>query len=185
MTEPEFVLAPLFASLAAERRAARLGALLDKTAVAVLLKDLSGRYQFVNRAAARLLGRTPPEVLGQSDADLLPVESAAAARDAERRVLASGETLVHEETQTVDGLARRLLFTRGVFRNVFGQLTGLFCVVRDTADGAEIEEEMVLLAAQVETPQEAALMLRPFSLHTVAALMRERREQRDQQDSII
>ncbi|HYG62588.1 MAG TPA: PAS domain-containing protein [Thermoanaerobaculia bacterium] len=167
---------PLTTAFAAEQRAARLGNILEETTDAVLMKDLAGRYHFANRAAALLLGRGPHEVVGRSDAELLAADAAAAVRDVERRVLDAGRTLVHEETRTVDGLLRQCVSTRGVFRNVHGEVTGLFCVTRAAGGSREVEAEVVSLAAEVETPQEAALILRPFHLHAVAALLRQRRD---------
>ncbi len=131
-----------------EERHSRLGALLAEVPEAVFMKDLDGRYLYVNRAAVRLLGRSPEEVIGKEDAELFPVDVQPWSRCS----------------------------VQGVFRNMDGEVTGLFGIAGDARSGREVEWEVARFVAEVETPQEAALVLRPLDLSLAAAFMARRRE---------
>lgn len=163
-----------------EENHSRLAALLEEAPEAVFMKDLEGRYLYVNRAAARFLGRPPEEVLGKDDSELFPADTAAAIREADRRVLASGETATLPEAGTAGGRTRSHLWSQGVFRNMDGEVTGLFGVCGDPG-GREVEREVARFVTEVETPQEAALVLRPLDLSLSAAFMARRRAMQEAQ----
>jgi len=133
-----------------EESHSRLSALLAEALEAVFIKDLAGRYLYVNPAAARLLGRSPEEVIGKKDAELLPADDQPWSR-----------------------------LSQGVFRNVDGEVTGLFGICGDPGGGQEVEREVARFVTEVETPQEAALVLRPLDLSLSAAFMARRREMQE------
>ncbi len=54
------------------------------------LKDLSGRYVFVNQAMERVIGKPSEEICGRSDDELFPRESAAMFRQNDQQVLRDG-----------------------------------------------------------------------------------------------
>jgi PAS domain S-box-containing protein len=54
------------------------------------IKDLSGRYVYVNAAGARAFGRPVTEVVGRTDEELFPADAAAEFRANDRRVIESG-----------------------------------------------------------------------------------------------
>jgi two-component system cell cycle sensor histidine kinase/response regulator CckA len=66
-------------------------ALLDKAQDAILVQNLDGCVQYWNRGAERLYGHTRDEVLGANLLLLLTAEGSAAAAEALRRTLATGE----------------------------------------------------------------------------------------------
>jgi PAS domain S-box-containing protein len=65
--------------------------------------DIDGRYLFVNAAAARMLGRTPADVVGRTVDDLFPPHVAAAYRTGVKQVIESGESLISEDRSEIDG----------------------------------------------------------------------------------
>ncbi|MDI1445749.1 AAA family ATPase [Polyangium sp. 6x1] len=83
----------------AERRRAEqtLEAIVDNSAAAIYLKDSEGRFLLANRHVSHLLGRPSEQILGRTDADLLPAPSAAAIRDHDRQVLETGAPMEWEE----------------------------------------------------------------------------------------
>ena len=54
----------------------RFQLILDNSPAIVHMKDLDGRYMFVNRQGLRAIGRPREEVIGRTDADLFPAELA-------------------------------------------------------------------------------------------------------------
>ncbi|MEK8050310.1 ATP-binding protein [Ideonella sp. DXS22W] len=123
------------------RALALLQAIADSSGDAVSAKDLDGRYLLCNPEAARLLGRTPAEVLGRDDAALREPPAAAEARAQDAALLAeaargadAGQPRCDEQRlQGPDG-PRTLLATRGALRDADGRLIGSFCVARDITE---------------------------------------------------
>ena len=68
---------------------AMLRSVIDGIADPVYAKDAEGRYLLVNPAAASAAGLRPDQVLGYTDAELLPGPVAARLQAADRRVMAS------------------------------------------------------------------------------------------------
>ncbi|MBU6228578.1 MAG: PAS domain S-box protein [Cyanobacteria bacterium REEB459] len=64
--------------------------LLEGMAAPVCLKDRHHRWLLVNRAYADLLGYRPEDLLGRSEADVLPAAQAQSCREAEERVWQRG-----------------------------------------------------------------------------------------------
>jgi PAS domain S-box-containing protein len=84
----------------------RLQSVLDHVPAAVYIKDLRGRYVFINREYEQLYGVTNASVTGKIDADLFPAEQAAVLIVNDRRVLESREPIEFEETVDKDGATR-------------------------------------------------------------------------------
>ncbi|HEX8852248.1 MAG TPA: PAS domain S-box protein, partial [Pyrinomonadaceae bacterium] len=68
------------------------------------IKDLEGRYVYVNEAAARAFRMPREELRGKTDEEIFPPETAAAFRENDRRALASGAgVLTLERLEQPDG----------------------------------------------------------------------------------
>ncbi|NRD67826.1 PAS domain-containing protein [Corallococcus exiguus] len=78
-------------------RERRLQEILDHAPAAIYAKDASGRYLFINRPFESISGHEREEVLGRSDLDLFPRETAERFRYNDRRVLAAKTPLVFDE----------------------------------------------------------------------------------------
>lgn len=75
----------------------QLRALIEEAPAAIFLKDRELRYVFANRRAAALAGVADPETLiGHTDAEFLPAESAAEIMASDRRILDGGPPLDDE-----------------------------------------------------------------------------------------
>jgi len=110
---------------------AMLETIADNTDDAIFVKDLEGRYLLFNQAAARFVGKTVDEVLGQDDRALFPPEQAAMLMAIGRRVIESGKTETNEEElHTAEG-TKVFLATKGPLRDADGNVFGLFGISRD------------------------------------------------------
>ncbi len=110
---------------------AMLEAIADSTDDAIFVKDLAGRYLLFNQAAARFVGKTVNDVLGQDDRALFPPEQAAMLMDIGRRVIESGNTETNEvELHTPEG-TKVFLATKGLLRDNEGRRFGIFGISRD------------------------------------------------------
>jgi two-component system, cell cycle sensor histidine kinase and response regulator CckA len=75
----------------------RLQAILDNTPAIVCLKDLQGRYIFVNKQFEKLLHMKNNEIQGKTDHDLFPKEIADAFQVNDRKVIESKTSLEFDE----------------------------------------------------------------------------------------
>lgn len=67
-----------------------LGTILSNLPALLALKDKKLAYTVVNPRFCQLLGKTPPEIVGKTDADLFPAAEAAACVKEEQSVLKTG-----------------------------------------------------------------------------------------------
>ncbi|WP_437850572.1 AAA family ATPase [Sorangium sp. So ce363] len=79
-----------------------LRAIVDNSAAAIYLKDRAGRHLLVNRKVSSLLGMPMHEILGKTNADLLPAAVAEVIDEHDRKVLETGAPMEWEETVALD-----------------------------------------------------------------------------------
>lgn len=79
-------------------REGMLAAVVDGSDAAIFVKDERGRYLEVNPATAEAIGRPRKEILGCTDSELFPLETARRLRRIDERVFSQGVTVQVEET---------------------------------------------------------------------------------------
>jgi two-component system cell cycle sensor histidine kinase/response regulator CckA len=120
-----------------------LHAVIEGTDDFVFVKDLQGRYLMMNAAGARALGRTVDEVVGKEDWDLFPREIVGEIIERDHRVMGTGVSEVFEESPMGGGSTRTLLTTKGVYRDVQGEVIGLIGISRDITELKHLEQQLV------------------------------------------
>jgi len=134
------------AELELERERHLIDALMEHSPDLVYTKDGASRFTRANRATARALGREQPEeVVGRTDRDFYPEELAEQFLEDERRMLASGQTVLNRlERQT--GAApedeRWLLTTKIPIRDHDGAVAGLLGVAKDVTELRRAEDAL-------------------------------------------
>jgi diguanylate cyclase (GGDEF)-like protein/PAS domain S-box-containing protein len=93
-------------SLSWTARGALSRAILENSKTIVYVKDLQGRYVFINREFEAVLRVRPEDLLGKTDHELYGKETADLVRANDRRVLEAGEALEIEEEIPVPGSDR-------------------------------------------------------------------------------
>jgi PAS domain S-box-containing protein len=113
----------------------QLQTVMETVDAAVFIKDADGRYQMMNGECRELLGVGQKEdVVGLTDYDLLPEETAEKFRDDDMRVFEEGETVRTEDRiPTPDG-TREFLTVKSPFFDDEGELSGVCAVSMDIAD---------------------------------------------------
>lgn len=131
----------------AERRirstASLLRAVADGTSDAVFVKDLEGRYLFINEAAANYMGRTVEDILGNDDRAFFDEEGSSVIRDNDRRVVESGQAITEEEQLTSGGDTRVFLATKAPYRNPAGRIIGVIGISRDITEKKSLEAQFL------------------------------------------
>ena len=113
----------------------------------IYVKDLAGRYLFVNDAVARLYGVRVADFVGNDDRQMFDAAAASQLRETDREIMRSGVAQELEESTTVDGLARTFLSTKSPYRDAAGEVIGLIGVSRDITDARSTAEEVARLRA--------------------------------------
>ena len=119
-----------------------LRTLIDLLPDSIYIKNLDSQYLLANQTLALRLGKThPDELLGFSDAEFYPPETAVRIRADEERVLA-GESIVDEEQPLRDlkGATSVRLCTKIPFCDEHGNIRGLVGLGRDITERKQADE---------------------------------------------
>jgi len=134
----------------AERRAADgaalLRAILTNTSDAIFVKDRAGRYLAINGVGAAAFHRTPDEVVGRTNEELLDQDDVDEMRAVEEEVLRTGRTVRREEMMVADGVRRWYLTSRGIWRDADGAVGGIVGIAANITDRRQREQSNSLLA---------------------------------------
>ena len=135
--------------------------MLDRADVLLAVKDAThGRYVHVNRRMAELLGRSAPELVGLTDAELLQPGQAAAFRGAEQAALAHSTPTLSEHRLEAQGQKREFSVTRVVVPRADGAApTHLLSVWVENTSAHQRALQLQQALAQIEQQQVAAEQL--------------------------
>lgn len=131
-------------------------ALADNSSDAIFIKDIEGRYVMVNPEAARALGYDSEQILGKTDADLLPPEQARVLMSNDRNIMQSGAFITTEESVGKGGIVRTFSASKGVMRDPGGKVIGLFGISRDISERKLIEDTLRESEGLLKEAQEIA-----------------------------
>jgi PAS domain S-box-containing protein len=132
----------LISSRELQRNLSLLRGITEGTTDAVFVKDLNGRYLMMNSAGAEFIGKSVADILGNTDLELFPLDTARAVMEKDRQVIESGVTQTFEESGICNGINRLFLATKGPYRDVKGEVAGLLGISRDITERKRAEEEM-------------------------------------------
>jgi PAS domain S-box-containing protein len=120
---------------------ALLAAIAQATDDAIFAKDTRGRYQYANPAALGVIGKPAEEVIGRTDLEIMgPTETARLITEADKRVVATGETIELEESFVLpDGSRRRWASRKMALRDAEGRIVGLLGIAREVTARREAE----------------------------------------------
>ncbi|MFT3680192.1 MAG: CHASE3 domain-containing protein [Ferruginibacter sp.] len=105
-----------------------LKTIIDNIPVNVYIKDMQSRKILVNKSEMEYAGASNErDILGKSDLDLYPGEYAAISIEEDKKVFATREALLHQETTSVrhDGKQTRFLTSKIPFMNEQDEVVGL------------------------------------------------------------
>jgi two-component system, chemotaxis family, CheB/CheR fusion protein len=137
----------------------RLKLIIENAPVLLAYLDTEHRYRFVNSAYSLRYGGKPEAVLGQPAAAILGEKVWAEIEPYRERVL-TGETLEYEvDVERVPGRPQRMHCALNPARNAEGRVVGYVIAVTDVTDRKRVAEARDLLAAIVESSDDAIISM--------------------------
>ena len=106
---------------------------------AMFVKDLAGTYLYCNTAAARMLGRTLGEIVGQTDDDLFDERAVQLIRAQDSRVMGFDREESEEHELEIGGRLCLFQTTKSPFRSRCGEIVGVVGILRDITAQKEAE----------------------------------------------
>jgi len=137
---------------------ARLAAVVESSDDAIVAKDLNGVITKWNSAAERMFGYTAEEIVGRSILTIIPPEL----QHEEPVILGkirNGERIDHYETYRLHKSGRRVDVSLSLapIRNGQGQVVGASKIARDITERIRSDNARLLLAAIVESSEDAII----------------------------
>jgi len=110
--------------------ATHVQAAMDQAPLPIFVKDLERRYLLASKFAHEMLGLEPGEMIGRTDADLIP-EAETVIREGDLRVLSEEEATYREATVQLRDRLRTFLTVRFPYVGPTGELAGIVGVSTD------------------------------------------------------
>lgn len=126
-----------------------LNSILKEIPDPVFLKDLEGRYLLVNDATLKAMGKPKAEVIGKSDVELFPEQSAEVLNKVDKHVLESGEEYMAEERIETAYGDSIWLANKSPFRDENNNIIGLVGVSKNITELKESQEEKLKLEVEL------------------------------------
>jgi PAS domain S-box-containing protein len=126
-----------------EVRATRtqLESILNNSPAVIFLKDVEGRYLFVNYRFAQILGSSPERIVGKTGFDLFKTEIAQAAREHDLKVLRSEGPLEFEEVVQYADRPHTHLASKFPLRSPSGEVVAICGISTDITKRKQAEAE--------------------------------------------
>ena len=127
----------------------------DHAPVLIAQCGTDGRYQFVNRQYAELVGRTPEDLIGLHPRDVLSEEDYRQAAPFMQEALAGRQVKFDQQFLRAASVERLLQVTYAPERDGRGIVTGFIAAIVDITDRKQAEQARATLAAIVESSEDA------------------------------
>ncbi|HEX8750307.1 MAG TPA: PAS domain S-box protein, partial [Nitrospira sp.] len=128
---------------ALQEQEALLRSVIETATDAIFMKDQDGRYQFINSAGALVIGKSSEQIVGKTDAELFPLESAQRIMADDQQVLSEGVQKKRVETLfTGEERAQTFYTVKIPHTDQFGKIVGLVGVARDMTEIKRAETEL-------------------------------------------
>ncbi|MGM0594350.1 MAG: EAL domain-containing protein, partial [Pseudomonadota bacterium] len=137
---------------------ALLMSIMNNSPSLVALKDLAGRYTFVNEQYARYFNLDVQAIIGSTDSEMLPASVAAQFRERDLEAIHHSRALTHDEHLVIDGEQRHLATTRIPLLDTHGRVNSVSTQAIDITARVRAEEQLRLAARVFEHSGEGIIV---------------------------
>lgn len=134
-------------SLALERETEqsehRFRQFLDAAHDMIVMKDLSGRYLFINQQAAAMTGKSPEDFLGRTDPEVLPAGLAEQIMARDREVMEEKSHVSRGERLVIGGKEHFLDTVRFPLLDYKEDVIGVASISRDVTEQKQLHRELI------------------------------------------
>ncbi|MCK4509075.1 MAG: PAS domain-containing protein [Desulfuromonadales bacterium] len=106
----------------------------------IVLKDLQGRYLYVNPAFAEAVGKVPQELIGLDNEAVFGYDTARRLEHSDQQVLTSGEPVTFSETLYLRSEPHHLQISKAALKDAEGKPSGVVSVIRDVTEIVEVQK---------------------------------------------
>ena len=107
----------------------------------IVLKDVQGRYQYVNPAFARAVGREAEELVGQTSEAVFGYDTARRLEHTDQQVMTSGEPITFQEKVFLQSHPLHLQISKAPLCDTQGRVIGVVSVSRDITEMVEVQKD--------------------------------------------
>ncbi|MBD2310577.1 PAS domain-containing protein [Desertifilum sp. FACHB-1129] len=125
-----------------------LKTLIDTIGDIAFVKDMQGRFLFINQAGLRGINKTLEEIIGKTDIELFGSELGEILIENDRQVFASEKLHEFEEIVDFEGERRIFLTQKNIYRDRQGNLKGTLGITKDITERKHLEQEVLLQQQQ-------------------------------------
>ncbi|MFB2895950.1 ATP-binding protein [Aerosakkonemataceae cyanobacterium BLCC-F50] len=126
-----------------------LQTIVENSPTAIYIKDLDGRYLLFNHKCETIFNISRGQVLGKTDYDFLPDETAAAYRCNDRKVIESGKPLEFEEFAILNSQPVTVISLKCPLYNCEGIPYGICGISTEISDRKLMQEALVKQAEEL------------------------------------
>jgi len=106
----------------------------------IVLKDLQGKYQYVNPAFAEAVGREAESLIGQNSEAVFGYDTARRLEHSDQQVLATGEPVTFNEKVFLQSQPHHLQISKAPLKDSQGKMIGVVSVSRDITEMIEVQK---------------------------------------------
>ena len=119
-----------------------LNSIMEGVNEVIFVKDRHGRYVMINTPGATMVGHTVEEVIGKTDFELFPADTAQAIKSSDAQVLRTGKTHTYELQMKFPSGPRNFLTTKSPQHGPDGEIIGMIGVSLDVTERRKLEQQM-------------------------------------------
>jgi PAS domain S-box-containing protein len=138
----------------------------------IVLKDIRGRYLYVNPAFASAVGRSPEELIGLDNEAVFGNEAARRLEQSDQQMLSSGEPVTFNEQLSLQSQPHHLQISKSVLKGADGNPSGIVSVIRDITEIVEVQRRQEQATAKTVEALVCAIELTDPYLAGHSRLMR-------------
>jgi PAS domain S-box-containing protein len=128
----------------------RLKAIVDHSSTVIFVKDLAGKFLFVNHEYEQLFNITNDEICGSYDYERFPADVAEMFREHDAQVIAAGKPLTLEEKVPLEDGIHTYVSVKFPLLDTDGNPYALCGIATDISDRIQLQEERDRLLAEAE-----------------------------------